>query len=431
MLSASHRQRMAGVAAFIERHDLLAKFYLFALSLIFILPNVGPVRNMYYVVLLPMLFIVMTRDEALRIARSPVFVLMAAYFLVYALLAPFAAEFHPKDVFGHIRNSVLVLTFLAITVRIVLRNPQFPLELFLVVGVIGALVGLNNIWQFYDGLPSLDHMPRRFEGIEGITMYLNANWIAQMYGVVCVGAAAVATRPGTSKSAVAALALSALVLFACVLLTQTRSVLIGVVLGLGVVLVLLPGQTKTKRTVQFVLIAAAALASVPFVEALISRGDPYRLAFWQAYIPLVEAHPWSGHGLSAPIVVHAPDGAETNHPHNIVYHALLRGGLFALIALVALFATVCWQAVRAWRITGSALYPALIIVALIPLQLEFTVVVGTSVGWDWLVLWMPIGLAMGAAMLDPNDPRSRFAGQRMIPKSGIRLSEKIVRQREV
>jgi O-antigen ligase len=231
-----------------------------------------------------------------------------------------------------------------------------------------------------------------------------------MYGVVCVGAAAAATRPGTRWSVVAALAVSSLVLFGCVLLTQTRSVLIGTLLGLGAVLVLLPGQTRTKRTVQFALIAAAAIASVPFVEALIERGDPYRVAFWQAYIPLVEAYPWSGHGLSAPIIVHAPDGTETNHPHNIIYHALLRGGALAMAALIALFAAVCWQAICAWRITGSALYPALIIVALIPLQLEFTVVVGTSVGWDWLVLWMPIGLSMGAAMLDPGDPASRFAG---------------------
>ncbi len=88
----------------------------------------------------------------------------------------------------------------------------------------------------------------------------------------------------------------------------------------------------------------------------------------------------------------APDGIETTHPHNIVYHALLRGGVFAAVALLAFMATVCVQALRAWRITGASIYPALAITALLPLQLEFTVVVGTSPGWDWLVLWMPIGL---------------------------------------
>lgn len=412
MLAAAQRERLTQWAVFIERHDLLAKFYLLLFSLIFVLPNVGPVRNMYYVVMVPMLFVVITREEARRIASSPVFILMALYFLVYVLAAPFAAVFEFKDFVEHIRNSVLVLTFLAITVRLVLRNPQFPFELFLVIGVIGALVGLNNVWQYYGGLPPLDSMPRRFEGIEGITMYYNPNWIAQMYGVVCVGAAAVATRPGTRPGAVLALALSSVVLFVLVLLNQTRSVLIGVVLGLGTVLLLLQGQTKMKRTVQIVLIAAVAIAIAPFAEALIARGDNYRIAFWQAFMPLVEARPWSGHGLTASLDVHAPDGAWTNHPHNIVYHALLRGGLFASAALIMLLGAVCWQALRAWRITGSPLYPALIVVALIPLQVEFTVVVGTSVGWDWLVLWMPIGLAMGAAMLDPDDPASRFGGPR-------------------
>jgi O-antigen ligase len=113
-----------------------------------------------------------------------------------------------------------------------------------------------------------------------------------------------------------------------------------------------------------------------------------------------------GSGLSAPITK-APDGFETTHPHNIVYHALLRGGVFAALALAAFLAATCLQSIRAWRITGAAVYPALIVTALLPLQLEFTVVVGTAPGWDWLVLWMPIGLCIGAAMLGSEGSASR------------------------
>lgn len=410
MLTAAYRERLNGCSAFIERHDLLAKFYILLLCLIFILPNIAPVRTLYYVVMLPMLFIVTTRDEAMRTIRSPVFVLMTAYFLVYVIAAPIAAEFKVRTLIEHLRNSVLVLTFLAITMRLVERDPQFPLRLFLALSVVAALVGILNIWLFYGGVPPLDRMPQRLEGIKGVMMYYNPNWVSQMYGMVCVGAAAVAARPGTPKSAVAALLLSALILFVCVLFTQTRSVLIGVGLGLGAVLVLMPAQTAFKRTVQIATIVAAIAISAPFIEGLIARGEHYRFVFWQGYIPFVEARPWSGYGLSAELIVRAPDGSPTHHPHNIFYHALLRGGVFAMAALLALFAAVCLQALRALRNTGSPLYPALIIVALLPLQLEFTVVVGTSVGWDWLVLWMPIGLSMGAAMLDPDDPKSRFAG---------------------
>ena len=395
-MTALLSQRLAPAAAFIERNELLAKFYILMLCLIFALPNVWAVRTMYYVVLLPMFFIAVRKDELWEIARSPIVILVGVYFLVFALAAPFAAEFSFKSFAEHIRNSLLVASFLAMTAYLVRRNPQFSFQLFLFVGAVAAVVGANNVWHFYNGLPPLDRLPQRFEGVPGLTMYYNSNWIAQLYGVVCVGAAAAATRPGTRPGAVALLILSAAVLFVCVGLTQTRSVLIGVLAGFAIIIALLPGQTPLRRAIQLAVIAGAIFASMPFVDVLIARGDPYRVAFWKAYLSHVEAHPWIGSGLSAPIIAKAPDGIETTHPHNIVYHALLRGGVFAAVALLAFMATVCVQTLRAWRITGASIYPALAITALLPLQLEFTVVVGTSPGWDWLVLWMPIGLCVGA-----------------------------------
>jgi O-antigen ligase len=191
---------------------------------------------------------------------------------------------------------------------------------------------------------------------------------------------------------------SAAVLFACVLLTQTRSVLIGVVAGIAITVVL--GQYRKSHLVILLAVAVGIfLMSVPYIESLISRGDPHRRHFWLAYLDLVRTRPWAGYGLSADLAVWAPDGTETTHPHNIVYHALLRGGVFAMLALVALLTVSCLQALRAWRITGMTMYPALMVAALIPLQLEFTVFTGTSVGWDWVVLWMPIGLCIGANLL--------------------------------
>lgn len=400
-------QRLRLAANVIERNELLPKFYILMLCLIFVLPNVWAVRTMYYVVLLPMFFLVVSKDELWQILRSPIMILAAIYFLVFALAAPFAVEFSFKSLAEHVRNSLLVASFLAMTAYLVRQNPQFPFQLFLFVGTVAAVVGANNVWHFYNGLPPLHRLPQRFEGVPGLTMYYNSNWIAQLYGVVCVAAAASAARPGTRPSSVALLILSAAVLFVCVGLTQTRSVLIGVLAGFAVIIALLPGQTPLRRAIQLAVIAAAIFASMPFVDVLIARGDPYRVAFWKAYLTHVESHPWIGSGLSANVIAVAPDGFETTHPHNIVYHALLRGGVFAALALLAFLATVCVQALHALRITGSAIYPALIVTALLPLQLEFTVMVGTAPGWDWLVLWMPIGLCVGGSLLESG----RSAGQ--------------------
>jgi O-antigen ligase len=291
------------------------------------------------------------------------------------------------------------------TAVLVRRNPELPFQLFLFVGVTAAVVGINNIWHFYGGLPPFDRLPARFEGIPGLTMYYNPNWIAQLYGVVCVGTVAAATRLETARGVTALLVLSATVLFACVALTQTRSVLISVLASIGLIIALLPRQMPARRVIQVGVIVCAILASLPFFESLLSRGDSYRLAFWTAYLNHVEAHPWVGSGLSAEIVAIAPDGFQTTHPHNIIYHALLRGGVFAAAALVVFMLTTFVGAVRAWQMTRSAIYPALIVAAFFPLQLEFTVMVGTSVGWDWVVLWMPIGLCIGAELLE----RDRYA----------------------
>jgi hypothetical protein len=108
--------------------------------------------------------------------------------------------------------------------------------------------------------------------------------------------------------------------------------------------------------------------------------------------------------------VRAPDGFETTHPHNMVNHALLRGGVFAAAALVTLLLATAFAALRGWQKTGSALYPALIVTALLPLQLEFTVLVGTAPGWDWVVLWLPIGLCIGAGLLDDRSSGAAATG---------------------
>jgi hypothetical protein len=207
---------LAPASAFVERNDLLSKFYILMLCLIFVLPNVWAVRTMYYVILLPMFFIVVSKDELWDILRSPVIILAVIYFLVFALAAPFVPGFGLRTFVEHVRNSFMVASFMAMTAYLVHRNREFPFQLFLFLGVVAAIVGINNVWHFYNGLPPLDRLPQRFEGVPGLTMYYNSNWIAQLYGVICVGAAASAARPGARPPAVILLLLSSAALFFCV-----------------------------------------------------------------------------------------------------------------------------------------------------------------------------------------------------------------------
>ena len=147
-------QRLAPVANFIERNELLAKFYILMLCLMFVLPNAWAVRTMYYFILLPMFLVVVSKDELRDIARSPITISAAAYFLVFAIVAPFSAEFSFKSLADHIRTACLVLSFLAVTAYLVRRNPKFPFLLFLFVAAVAAISGLNNVWRFYQQFPA-------------------------------------------------------------------------------------------------------------------------------------------------------------------------------------------------------------------------------------------------------------------------------------
>jgi O-antigen ligase len=390
-------QRLARYAKFIEEADLVAKFYILILCLMFALHNIWAVRTIYYFILLPMFFIVVRKADLQAVVRSPIFICVAIYFATFAVTYPLAFEFQLKAYGGHLRNSLLTLAFLAMTAYLMRRDELFPNQLFLFLAVTAAAVAAATIWQFYGGLPPLDRWPARLSGIPGFTIYYNPNWNALSYGVVCVGAVAAATRLGVSRGHVALLIGSAIVLFAAVALTQSRGVLLGVLAGLAIVVLLLPKQFPSRRAIQVGLFACVAVAMVPFAAGMWERGDGYRFFLWNEYLHYVQARPWTGFGLTEELLVQTPDHAfETTHPHNMIYHALLRGGAFAAAALAALLLGTLLEAWRSWRRTLSPLVLAVAVTAILPLQVEFTVVSATSVGWDWLVLWMPIGLCLGA-----------------------------------
>lgn len=387
------------IAKRIEAHRLLANACILVLCLVYILPNVWGVRTTYYAVVLPLLLLTITRSELARIGRSPIFLAAAAYFLVFVIAAPFT-EVDVGSVLGHVRNAVLVLSYIATLAILASRDPAFPVRLFVYLGVTAAIAAAANIWVFYGGLPPLDRLPQRMEGIPGQTMYYNQNWIALLYGIPCVGAAAAAMHRDTRRPLAVLLAVAASVLFAAVVLAQSRGVLIGVLAGLGVVVILMTSDfgPVARHVVRAAAAVAVAVVAFVFLGKLMERGDSYRLTVWTLYIQYVEAHPWAGSGLTAALPIDDQQGFQTIHPHNLVYHSLLRGGVFAAAALVGMLVLVCVQAVRAWWRNGSPLLPALVVTSFVPFQFEFSTVAGTTVGWDWVTLWLVVGLVLGTSL---------------------------------
>ncbi|MFD2181095.1 O-antigen ligase family protein [Rhodoplanes azumiensis] len=390
-------------AQWIEAHQLLQNCCILLVCLVYILPNVWAIRTMYYVIVLPLLLLTITPPEIARIGRSPIFLSAAIYFLVFVIASPFTMEVDNGAVVGHIRNAVLVLSYIAMLAILASRDPAFAVRLFTYVGVTAAIAAAANIWVFYGGLPPLDRLPPRLEGIPGQTMYYNSNYVALGYAIPCVGAVAAITA-GTRRPIAVLLGAAALVLLAAVVLTQTRNTLIGLATGMAVLIVLLPHRfgLATKLSIWTLAISAAALVLLLLGNSFLSRGDSYRLFLWDAYLGYLAAHPWAGSGLTTPLPVILPDGTEILQPHNMIYHAALRGGVFAGLALATLFGAVLVAGTRqSWR-TGSPVLLALAVASIVPLQMDFPFLAG-SFGLDWVTLWLPIGLVLGASL--PNVPK--------------------------
>lgn len=407
------------IAKRIDAHRLLANVCILVLCLVYVLPNVWAVRTTYYAVVLPLLFLTITRSELDRICWSPIFLSAAAYFLVFVIAAPFTPDVEIGAVVGHIRNAALVLSYIATLAILVSRDPGFAVRLFTYMGIIAAVAAAANIWVFYGGLPPLDRLPQRMEGIPGQTMYYNQNWIALLYGIPCVGATAAALHRDTTRPMAVVLTIAASVLFAAVVLAQSRGVLIGVLAGLGVVVMLMTSELGpvARHVVRAVAVVAVAVVGYVFLGKLMERGDSYRLTVWSLYIPYVQAHPFAGSGLTALLPIDDLQGFQTIHPHNIVYHSLLRGGVFAATALLGLLALVCAQAVRSWWRNGSPLLPALVVTSFVPFQFEFSTVAGTPIGWDWITLWLVVGLVLGTS-LTSTEGRAQSGEPMIAPAAG-------------
>jgi O-antigen ligase len=398
-LSIVRAPRFAEVVSFVERHDLLAKFYILTFCLFYALPNVWTARNCFYWFVLPLFSISVPRSFLLRVTRTPLFLACVALFLIVAITAPFADEVVVRHVGNHVRTSILIALFLIVTAFLTYRDHNFPYQFFLFVSCTAAVSALAVLLAHYDALNAYGFV-WRLQGMPGLIVYYSPNVVAAIYGFACVGAVVAATRTGIRRFEFVVLMFAAAILFITASLTQSRQILLGFALAFAIILArgLRGLDPSLGRAIKIGVFAAAATLVVAFYfgTSMFHR-DSYRFLIWKTYWSVIAQHPLVGIGISADPRIVLSDGTLIFHPHNFFFSTALKSGLLAGASIVVVFVLALWNS--AWvGVTTGVLFPlALLALGFGPLMLDFSTLT-SSLGLEWVIFWLPIGLCIGSAL---------------------------------
>ncbi len=390
-----HRRRLAAFAGAVERHHVVPRLYIAALCLVYLMWNIWTSRTIYDFAVMPLALCLLRPSDLRPILASPIFILAGLYFAALGL-AEFAAPGASAHAFAkHVMYSLQVLSFLAITALLMRRDREFPKTLFLCLAVAAAIAAAVNIVAFWHEYPH-GLFSQQLSGVPGISMYYNQNYIGIVNAVACAGCFALIAGQPLSRPQLIATLVATLMLLTTITLIMSRGSLMAT-LAAALVAFLLSGGRRERRLMLGVIGAALLLLALatPLVLSAVARGDSFRLSLWRFYLDMAAQRPWLGYGLSFDMQIVLPDGTAILTPHNMMLATLIRGGLVSAAALAILLATAVYRALRCRNSEGGLFAPVLLAAALVATCVDFEIV-ATPLAWPWLLLWLPIGLSIGA-----------------------------------
>ena len=387
----------------LSSHVLPISYAIFLLGF-FILPSAKFHSNFFYIgVTFPFLvFIFMKKVDLGALFRDRTFLLVTIY-LVYMFCSLFWADsLEINDLSKYGRRLLYIIIFIAISVHLAKNYEYFFSKLVHSVFSISALVALTTMGIFY-----LQH-PFPGTRLFGYGLLDNPFQASSIYGITVLVCTYFLLRQRSFGMRLAYLGLL-LVSFSYMLLAQSRSALLSLVIAMAVwqLFAWSPGKKgrgiQRKRLLIVLAIIVAGSASLFLIfpgffdSAFLSRPSLYRLKLWGKLLTRIEAAPWFGHGLSADPRTEILPGRILVHPHSVVMGTLLYGGIVGLLLLLAVVISTLWQGFMRIEkpidllVASMALYGALCIV------LNGNMLIHHPKPF-WLFFWFPVALVVASEM---------------------------------
>ncbi len=308
-------------------------------------------------------------------------------FLVFMVLTPLWTGGIGEAGWPELALATLgVATFTVITAHLMAAEAGAADRLFKALGVVMLVTALYSAVNEYGSHWFTERLT--------ILPWTAPDTGAAVLGLILTG---IATGPGMNAEEWPGMRLIywaiAILLAVLLLMTQTPTVLIAVVAAIAVAVVVRP--PKLGRAAMWIAGAVIVLGLVLVLLAPGLYGDwaASIAAFWH----LAQDHMLLGFGAQRQGQVLVFSGGQyLAAPHNMIVTALVFGGAIAAVLLVALFVATIVGGVRGSR-RGPSPAPLALAVYVTVYGLMAALIVSAP-GWQWLVLWLPVGIVAGAEL---------------------------------
>jgi hypothetical protein len=267
--------------------------------------------------------------------------------------------------------------FILLFVAIVAINASINITFYL-----GSLGYLTN-YTIYRFVPNFGNVPDHHP-VTG----------AMSYATGLVSATAYLSLRVKLYKKIAAI-ICAFIIFTAIFFTQSRGPLLGALLSLISAWIVI----YRRNYWNFIFIIVFLCCIIFVISALgfniFERLDTHRLEVWKKSFDLFLARPVNGYGERLQFVIDLSTGGQVGHAHNIFVSALLRGGIFAFLSLIAAYMLSILDTIKFANHYQNPIPLSLIVLIILSGSVDFDQLIFLP-DWQWVSFWMPLGLAVAS-----------------------------------
>ncbi|MFZ5732139.1 MAG: O-antigen ligase family protein [Pseudomonadota bacterium] len=301
------------------------------------------------------------------------------------------------------RYAGQILVFMACFAYAVRAWPEFLPRFVAALSTLVAVSALHNMIAYVPGIVVTSDMSSwRLVNTLGMPGYTNSTNISVIYALLFVASAAVIVNSRLPSLLRYWLIPVALILLGGVMLTQSRSAYIGIIVGLMLVLWLAPHAFRRAALLSFIAgiaLGVMVLLALPQTRTVLAeRGASYRPEIWSIYAGQAQQKPLLGYGGMSNIDIKLGDGTMIDQPHNLVLSAQIRGGIFCALAMITMLLGSLYWSMRFLRLRGEVIPLAMIATVATAGLFDYNLLI-TPITWPWVTFWLPFGICAGAEIV--------------------------------
>lgn len=355
-------------------------FYAIFIAGYFLLPMASGHRNLYYILVAPAVLL-LWRELVDFYRGNALSILLLVYtgYMMSSLL--WTVNFDRGEAAAALGYSVALLTFCFISGYLWQQYPVRMDRLAHRATWLAAAAALVSIVSWY-----LEHpFPR--SRVEPLGVMHHQNKAACAYGIFLLLSIHYTFTERGRDHKVGYLLIGS-ILLGLVLLTQSRTALAGVCVGLLVLI----GYRAVGILLVGVLASWALLATNPLLWQQRVMSFSFRPGIWQQVIDDMPGYWLFGQGYLVDARVAAYDTV-FDHAHNSYLASLRDGGLVGLALLLAILAVAAAWAWQLYRQRGERIYLALLLYGMTCVAMDYDRLL-VHPKEIWLFFWLPVALIM-------------------------------------